>query len=40
LGLAKQLARSEDLICITGSLMLIGEVKALLRGCGLSPLRG
>jgi len=37
---ARRLARSQDLICVTGSLMLIGEVKALLRGCGLSPLRG
>ena len=40
LGQAKRLARPEDLICVTGSLILIGEVKALLRGCGLSPLRG
>jgi dihydrofolate synthase/folylpolyglutamate synthase len=37
---AKQVARPEDLICVTGSLILIGEVKALLRGCGLSPIRG
>jgi dihydrofolate synthase/folylpolyglutamate synthase len=37
---ARQLARPQDLICVTGSLMLIGELKALLRGCGLSPLRG
>ena len=37
---ARRLARSQDLICVTGSLMLIGEVKALLRGCELSPLRG
>ena len=40
MGQAKQLARPEDLICVTGSLMLIGDVKALLGGCGLSPLRG
>ena len=40
LGFAKQLAKTDDLICITGSLMLIGDVKALLHGCGLSPLRG
>jgi dihydrofolate synthase/folylpolyglutamate synthase len=40
LGEARQLARPQDMICVTGSLMLIGEVKALLRGCGLSPLRG
>jgi dihydrofolate synthase/folylpolyglutamate synthase len=38
--LARQLARREDIICITGSLMLVGEVKAMLQGCGLSPLRG
>ncbi len=37
---AKQIAGHDDIICVTGSLMLIGEVKALLRGCGLSPLRG
>ncbi|HEX6948214.1 MAG TPA: folylpolyglutamate synthase/dihydrofolate synthase family protein [Nitrospira sp.] len=40
LGEARQLARPQDLICVTGSLMLVGEVKASLRGCGLSPLRG
>jgi dihydrofolate synthase/folylpolyglutamate synthase len=40
LGQARQLARQQDLICVTGSLMLIGDVKALLGGCGLSPLRG
>lgn len=40
LGLARRLAAAEDLICVTGSLMLVGEVKALLRGCGLSPIRG
>jgi dihydrofolate synthase/folylpolyglutamate synthase len=37
---ASRLARPQDLICVTGSLMLIGEVKAALRGSGLSPLRG
>ena len=37
---ARRMARPEDLICVTGSLMLVGEVKASLRGCGLSPLRG
>ncbi len=37
---ARRLAASEDLICVTGSLMLVGEVKALLRGCGLSPIKG
>ncbi|SLM48817.1 Bifunctional protein FolC: Folylpolyglutamate synthase and Dihydrofolate synthase [Nitrospira japonica] len=40
LALARRLAASEDVICVTGSLMLIGEVKASWRGCGLSPLRG
>ncbi len=40
LALAKRMAVSDDLVCVTGSLMLIGEVKALIRGCGLSPLRG
>jgi dihydrofolate synthase/folylpolyglutamate synthase len=40
LGEASRLARPEDVICVTGSLMLVGEVKAALRGCGLSPLRG
>jgi dihydrofolate synthase/folylpolyglutamate synthase len=40
LAQAREIARPQDLICVTGSLMLIGEVKALLRGCGLSPLRG
>lgn len=37
---ARRRARPVDLICVTGSLMLIGEVKALLRGCELSLLRG
>ena len=37
---ARRLATAEDLICVTGSLMLVGEVKALLRGCGLSPITG
>ena len=40
LGLAKRLAGPDDLICVTGSLMLVGDLKALVRGCGLSPLRG
>ncbi len=40
LALAKRLAAPSDLICITGSLMLVGDIKALLRGCWLSPLRG
>lgn len=37
---AKTQARSGDLICVTGSLMLLGDLKAALRGCGLSPIRG
>ncbi|MGH7230950.1 MAG: bifunctional folylpolyglutamate synthase/dihydrofolate synthase [Nitrospiraceae bacterium] len=40
LALARRLASAGDLICVTGSLMLVGEVKALLRGCVLSSLRG
>ena len=40
LALAKARVTAHDLICVTGSLMLVGEVKALVRGCGLSPLRG
>jgi dihydrofolate synthase/folylpolyglutamate synthase len=40
LARARRLAAPEDLICVTGSLMLVGDVKALLRGCGLSPIRG
>ncbi len=40
LALARRMATPDDLILVTGSLMLVGEVKALLRGCGLSPLRG
>jgi dihydrofolate synthase/folylpolyglutamate synthase len=40
LALARRLACPSDLICVTGSLMIIGEVKALLRGSALSPLRG
>ena len=40
LRLAQRLATPSDLICVTGSLMLVGEVKAVLRGCEVSPLRG
>ena len=40
LALARQLATPEGLVCVTGSLMLVGECKAWLRGSGLSPLRG
>jgi dihydrofolate synthase/folylpolyglutamate synthase len=40
LRLARGLAQRDDVICVTGSLMLVGEVKAMLQGCGLSPIRG
>jgi dihydrofolate synthase/folylpolyglutamate synthase len=40
MALARQLATPEGLVCVTGSLMLVGECKAWLRGCGLSLLRG
>ena len=40
LMVAKTRATSGDLICVAGSLMLLGDVKAAVRGCGLSPLRG
>ena len=40
LAAAKQSAAASDLICVTGSLMLVGEIKALLRGDSLSPVRG
>lgn len=40
LALAKRRATDRDLVCVTGSLMLLGDIKAALRGCGLSPLRG
>ena len=40
LACAKRSAVPSDLICVTGSLMLVGEIKALLRGCSLSPIRG
>ncbi len=40
LASAKRSAAPTDLICVTGSLMLVGEIKALLRGCSLSPVRG
>ncbi|HKO31115.1 MAG TPA: folylpolyglutamate synthase/dihydrofolate synthase family protein [Nitrospiraceae bacterium] len=38
--LAKQLATPDGLVCVTGSLMLVGGCKAWFRGCELSPLRG
>jgi dihydrofolate synthase/folylpolyglutamate synthase len=40
LALARRLASPDDVICVTGSLMLVGEVKALLRGSVVSSLRG
>jgi dihydrofolate synthase/folylpolyglutamate synthase len=40
LACARRIAGPHDLICITGSLMLVGEIKALLRGCEVSGLRG
>ena len=38
--LARQLATPDGLVCVTGSLMLVGECQAWFRGCGISPLRG
>jgi dihydrofolate synthase/folylpolyglutamate synthase len=40
IALARQLATPEGLVCVAGSLMLVGECKAWFRGCGISPLRG
>ena len=40
LAFARRSAAASDLICVTGSLMLVGEIKALLRGDSLSPVRG
>lgn len=40
LALARRFARAQDLICVTGSLMLIGDVKALRHVGRISPLRG
>ncbi|MBL8075519.1 MAG: bifunctional folylpolyglutamate synthase/dihydrofolate synthase [Nitrospira sp.] len=40
LNLARSRAMSQDLICIAGSLMLVGDIKAAMRGCDLSPIRG
>ena len=40
MALARKLATPDGLVCVTGSLMLVGECKAWFRGCGLSPLRG
>ena len=40
LSLARRLLTPADLICVAGSLMLVGDMKALLRGWTLSPVRG
>jgi dihydrofolate synthase/folylpolyglutamate synthase len=40
LSLARGLMTPADLICVAGSLMLVGDIKALLRGWTLSPVRG
>lgn len=40
MALARQLATPDGLVCVTGSLMLVGECKAWIQGCMLSPLRG
>lgn len=40
MALARQLATSDGLVCVTGSLMLVGECMAWLRSCRVSPLRG
>ena len=40
LSLARRIASARDIICVTGSLMLVGEIKALLRGCEVSLLHG
>lgn len=37
---AKQRASARDLVCVAGSLMLLGDIKAAVRGCGLSLIRG
>ena len=40
MALARQLATPDGLVCVSGSLMLVGECMAWFRGCRLSPLRG
>ncbi len=40
MSLARRMAAPDDLILLTGSLLLVGEAKAILQGCGLSPLMG
>jgi len=38
--LAHQLAQPHDLICVTGSLFLVGHVKSVLAGCEYAPIVG
>jgi dihydrofolate synthase / folylpolyglutamate synthase len=38
MAFARRLAAPDDLILMTGSVMLVGETKAIRLGCGLSPL--
>lgn len=40
LQMAKNLSSPGDVICVTGSLMLLGDIKAAVHGCGLSLIRG
>ncbi len=40
LAVARSRVMPHDLICIAGSLMLLGDIKAAVSGCGLSPIRG
>ncbi len=40
MALARQLATPDGLVCVTGSLMLVGECKAWIHGRVCSPLRG
>lgn len=40
LTVARSRAMPHDLICVAGSLMLLGDIKAAVRGRGLSPIRG
>jgi dihydrofolate synthase/folylpolyglutamate synthase len=37
---ARNLAGPDDTICVTGSLLVVGEVKAVLEGTTVSGLRG
>lgn len=40
LAMAKRLATPDGLVCVTGSLMLVGDVKAFLHGVSVMPVRG